>query len=227
MSSGSLYIVATPIGNLQDITFRAIETLKTVDSIYCEDTRRSRQLLAAYNIDKPLSSLHQHSSAAVIEAVVRDLNRGVNVAYLTDAGTPGIADPGGKLVERCRIAGVTVVPIPGPSAVTTVLSVAGFPADSFWFVGYLPTKKGRQTLIKKISEFPDTVVIFETAPRLLKFLEQLIEFNQSERILIVGRELTKQFEDLQLGLPQDLLRYYQTNSPKGELVIGLAPLKYR
>lgn len=227
MTPGTLYIVATPIGNLQDITFRAVETLKLADTIYCEDTRRSRQLLAAYDIDKSLSSLHQHSSDAVIEAVVSEVTKGANIAYLTDAGTPGIADPGGKLVERCQAVGVPIVPIPGPSAVTALLSVAGFPTDSFWFAGYLPTKKGRQTLIKKIAEFPDTVVVFETAPRFLKFLEQLVEYGQTERILTVGRELTKQFEDVRRGLPQELIDHYQSNSPKGELVIALAPLKYK
>ncbi len=227
MTPGTLYIVATPIGNLQDITFRAVETLKLADAIYCEDTRRSRQLLAAYDIDKSLSSLHQHSSDAVVEAVASELAKGANVAYLTDAGTPGIADPGGKLVERCQAVGVPVVPIPGPSAVTTLLSVAGFPTDSFWFAGYLPTKKGRQTLIKKIAEFPDTVVVFETVPRFLKFLDQLVEHGQGERTLVVGRELTKQFEEVRRGLPQELIDHYQANPPKGELVIALAPLKYR
>ena len=221
MSDATLYIVATPIGNLQDITLRALATLKSVDKIYCEDTRRTRQLLSHYQIHQPVDSLHHYSSNQKIERVVEELKQGQDIAYLTDAGTPGIADPGGILIAKARAAGIRVVPIPGPSAPAALLSVAGFPVNSFFFAGYVPTKKGRQTFIKKILVSEETVVLFETAPRLLKFLDQLMEFGGNEREIVIGRELTKQFEDIRSGLPGELRVYYQTNRPKGELVIAL------
>jgi 16S rRNA (cytidine1402-2'-O)-methyltransferase len=217
-----LYIVATPIGNLKDITFRAIETLQSVDKIYCEDTRQTRKLLSAYSISKPIDSYHHHSAPHKLETILRELKNGTELAYVTDAGTPGIADPGGKLVEACRIEGITVVPIPGASAVTTLLSVAGLPANSYVFAGYVPTKKGRQTFIKRILATDEPVVLFETAPRIRKLLSELETLGATERKIILGRELTKQFEQIVSGTPREVSAELPTQV-KGELVIVLAP----
>jgi len=216
-----LYIVATPIGNLQDITLRALETLKTVDLIYCEDTRRTKQLLAAYSITTPVDSFH-HYSERKIPQILTALKQGQVLAYATDAGTPGIADPAGKLVVAVRTAGFTVTPIPGPSAVTALLSVAGIYANEYTFAGYVPTKKGRQTFIQEMIVSDRPVVCFETAPRLLKFLQQVIDLGGQEKQLIIGRELTKQFEEIRVGQAAEHLRYFQENAPRGELVIALA-----
>jgi 16S rRNA (cytidine1402-2'-O)-methyltransferase len=214
----TLYIVATPIGNLKDITLRALETLKDVDKIYCEDTRRTRTLLQAYEISKPIDNLHQHSKDAKLDRVVGELKSGRDVAYLTDAGTPGVSDPGNQLVEACLAEDIKVVPIPGVSAVTTLLSVAGVPTDDFRFVGFLPTKKGRQTLIKDILQEKFPVLFFETAPRLPRLLKEL---EGSDCQLIVGRELTKQFEEIVRGTPAQVEQHFQENILKGELTIAL------
>ena len=215
-----LYVVGTPIGNQKDITLRAIEVLKNVDTIYCEDTRQSIKLLKEYGISKPLVSLHQHTHQEKLDAIIRELKT-KDAAYVTDAGTPAISDPGGKLVEECQKAGIKVVPIPGASSVTALLSVAGVRADSYWFAGYVPTKKGRQTFLKKIIAFDETTVVFETAPRLLKFLHELVSLGCSKKI-IVGRELTKQFEEVVSGSATELIVYYASNPAKGEFVIALA-----
>lgn len=217
-----LYIVATPIGNLKDITFRAIETLQSVDKIYCEDTRQTRKLLTAYSISKPIDSYHHHSAPHKLETILRELKSGTDLAYATDAGTPGIADPGGKLVEACRIEGITVVPIPGASAVTALLSVAGLPANSYVFAGYVPTKKGRQTFIKRVLATDELVVMFETAPRVRKLLNELETFGAAERTIVLGRELTKQFEQIISGTPNEVSTALP-DQVKGELVIILAP----
>lgn len=226
MNTGTLYVVATPIGNLQDITLRAIETLKSVDVIYAEDTRHTSLLLTHFGIKKPLHPLHHHSPESLLWTVKCELEDGKNIAYVTDAGTPGIADPAGKLVEVIRYnSGAAIVPIPGPSAVTTLLSVAGLPANSYWFAGYVPTKKGRQTFIKNILAFDETVVVFETAPRIQKFLDQLIEFGGERRYLVLGRELTKKFEQIAFGFPTEVKA--DVFAPKGEFVVALAPRNFK
>jgi len=212
----SLFIVGTPIGNLQDITLRALDTLRAVEKIYCEDTRRTRVLLAGFSIKTPTESFHQHSEGK-IGKIVEELKTGIELAYVTDAGTPGIQDPGGKLVAAARQAGVRVVPIPGASSVTALLSVAGIPADEFYFAGYIPTKKGRQTFLKKILALDVPVVFFETAPRFHKLLDQITDLGGADRILIVGRELTKKFEEIVTGTPAELKTNLPT--PKGEFVI--------
>ena len=216
-----LYIIATPIGNLQDITLRALETLRNADLVVCEDTRRTGLLLHHFEIKKPLVSLHQHTSDEKLAILVERMGNGEEVAYVTDAGTPGIQDPGGKFVAAARAAAVQVVPIPGPSAITALLSVAGIPADEFSFVGYAPTKKGRETFIKKILTHLTPTVFFETSPRLLKLFDQLIALGGAERTLVIGRELTKQFEDIRIGTVPELRAHYLDNPPKGELVITL------
>lgn len=216
-----LYVVATPIGNLDDMTFRAVEVLRSVEKVYCEDTRRTRILLARFNLTTPTESFHQHSDQK-IEAIVRELKSGADFAYVTDAGTPGINDPGGKLVAAARAAGVQIVPVPGASAVTALLSVAGIPSEKFYFAGYVPTKKGRETFIKKILGRDESTVFFETAPRLHKFFDQLINLGGENRRLIVGRELTKQFEEVVDGTPTELKAHFA--APKGELVLVLTPV---
>lgn len=214
----ALCIVATPIGNLGDITYRAIETLKSADKIYCEDTRRTKVLLARYNVARPVESFHQHS-AGKIGQIINELTGGAEIAYVTDAGTPGIQDPGGLLVAAARNAAITIVPIPGPSAVTALLSVAGVPTDQFYFAGYIPTKKGRQTFLKKILAQTEPVVFFETGPRLQKLFDQLVELGGGNRSIIVGRELTKQFEEVKVGTPEELSAYFI--KPMGEFVLLL------
>ena len=217
-----LYIVATPIGNLQDITLRALEVLKSVDAIYAEDTRRTKLLLNYYDIKKPVYSLHHHSSDSQIETVICGLKDGDSYAYVTDAGTPGIADPGGKLVEKVQVeTDIPVVPIPGPSAVTALLSVAGIYANQFRFAGYVPTKKGRQTFIKKLIASEDPVVFFETAPRIQKFFDQVIELGGTEVEFVVGRELTKKFEQITRGYPSELKGDFP--KPLGEFVLVSVP----
>ncbi|QQG49898.1 MAG: 16S rRNA (cytidine(1402)-2'-O)-methyltransferase [Candidatus Berkelbacteria bacterium] len=211
-----LYIVSSPIGNLKDITFRAVETLQTVEKIYCEDTRRTKILLEHYHIVKPLESYHHHSDYK-IPSIVKELKAGKNLAYLSDAGTPGIADPAGKLVAAARQAAVEVVPIPGASSVTAILSVAGIYANAYQFWGYVPTKKGRETFIKELLVAKLPVVFFETAPRLQKFFTQVKELGGGSQWFLVGRELTKQFEEIASGTPEELSTHFAT--PKGEFVI--------
>lgn len=217
-----LYVVATPIGNLQDVTLRALETLKSADLVVCEDTRRTGLLLNHFEIKKPLMSLHQHTTDEKMASLINRITDGEEVAYVTDAGTPGIQDPGGKLVAAARAAGIQVVPIPGPSAITALLSVAGIPADEFSFAGYVPTKKGRETFIKKILTNETPTVFFETSPRLLKLFDQLIALGAVERTLIIGRELTKKFEDIQFGTVAELKAHFLAIPPKGELVLTLS-----
>lgn len=215
-----LYIVATPIGNLEDITYRAVETLKSVDKIYCEDTRRTKILCQKYDIETGLESFHQHSEGKIAR-IIEQLESGADIAYVSDAGTPAIQDPGGKLVEQVRQSGIKIVPVPGPSAVTALLSVAGISADKFCFAGYVPTKKGRQTFIKEILNSSVPAVFFETAPRFIKLLDQLEELGGSGRTLIVGRELTKQFEEIIAGRVNEL----RDIRLQGEFVVVILPSK--
>lgn len=217
-----LYIVATPIGNLKDITLRAVEVLKAVDKIYCEDTRRTRILLQAHGITTPTDSYHHHSDHK-IPSIVRELKQGLTIAYVSDAGTPGVADPVGKLVEAVRTAGIPISPIPGPSAVTALLSVTGRSANQYRFLGYVPTKKGRQTFVKSILDETVLVVCFETAPRLRKFLSELTAFGGSQRKLVIGRELTKQFEEVLEGTTGELQVHFNTVEPRGEFAIVVTP----
>lgn len=214
-----LYFIATPIGNLKDITLRALETLQSVDKIYAEDTQVTRKLLTAYQVSKPINSFHQHSQAAKLERIIAELKSGREIAYLTDAGTPGIADPGAKLIRAARQAGIRAVPIPGPSAITTLISVAGLGTNQFRFVGFLPTKKGRQTLLKEILALPIPTVFFETAPRLPRLLGELIKLGAGERRLVIGRELTKKFEEIKAGSVTELRGCFTSQPPKGELTI--------
>ncbi len=221
---GILYIVATPIGNLKDMTQRALEVLKGVDLIVCEDTRQTIKLLNHYQISKPLVSYFQHSKLSKIEYIAEQLKNGKTLALVTDAGTPGIADPGGVLIEKLgnlEIEGLKIVPIPGSNAAIAALSVSGFPADKFIFMGFPPHKKGRQTFFKEVSEAEYTVVFYESTHRILKALGLLKEVLSPERQIAVCRELTKQFESIYRGTAEEILKILTSdkNNQKGEFVI--------
>jgi 16S rRNA (cytidine1402-2'-O)-methyltransferase len=215
---GTLYIVGTPIGNLQDVTLRALEVLKSVKVIACEDTRVTKKLLGHFGIGTDTISLHHHSSDAVIEKLVYRIVMGEDVAYVSDAGTPGISDPGGKLTEEAYKKGVRVVPIPGASSVIAALSISGFPSDQFQFLGYFPRKKGRQTLLANMSNFALTTVFFEAPYRIVKTLED-IAMAMPQREVVVGREMTKQFEEIMRGTAKQISEHFKVKEPKGEYVI--------
>lgn len=225
--TGKLYIVATPIGNLADITWRAIETLKSVDLVACEDTRISRKLLSHYKIDVRLVSYHQHSGGAKVDFIISQLAEGKRVAVITDAGTPGIADPGNQLVASAveKLGPeLKVIPIPGPAAWTCALSVSGLPSDRFCFFGFLPHKKGKQTMVKMIIDSQETAVFYESTHRILKTLEmfaQLMPLGADSRKMVVGRELTKQFETIYRGSVGEIIAQLRQSSIKGEFVVIL------
>ncbi len=221
--NGILFIVATPIGNLEDITLRALRVLRGADLILCEDTRVTKKLLDKYEINKPLLSYHHHSKLSRVEKIVEHLENGKNLALVSDAGTPGISDPGNILIER--IAGnpegrIEIIPIPGASAITTLASAAGISMDHFLFLGFPPHKKGRETFFRNVAEFKYPVVYFESPHRFLKNLELLEKFKPDAK-LIIGRELTKMFEEVKRGSIGEISEYYRKNSDKvkGEFVV--------
>ncbi len=213
-----LFIVATPIGNLSDISFRAIETLKKVDLILCEDTRRTKKLLNHYEITKKTVSYHQHSKLKKINYIIDLLRQGKNLALVSDAGTPGISDPGNKLIEMAleKLDDLTIIPIPGPSAITTALSISGFGVDKFTFLGFPPVKKKRKKYFKKIldSEYP--VVFFESPHRILKTLEELKSLKNK---IVVCRELTKKFEIVYRGTVDEVEKELKKDKIRGEFVV--------
>ena len=193
---GTLYVVATPIGNLEDITLRALRVLKEVGLVACEDTRRTRTLLTHFGIHVPVTSYFEHNKLAKGPAILKTLREGRSVALVTDAGTPGISDPGFLLVREARAAGIPVVPVPGPSAVVTALSAAGIPADSFVFDGFLPVKPGRRAnRLKALRDLETTIVVYESPHRIIAALEAIAEVFGG-RPVVVARELTKQFEEI-------------------------------
>lgn len=218
----TLFIVATPIGNLEDITLRAIRVLKEVDLIAAENTLQTKKLLDRYDIATPLTRIHQHSRPDQLKKLVHQLEQGDNIAYVSDAGTPGISDPGGQLTELAHQAGVTITPIPGASAVTTLLSVAGIPTDQFMFVGFLPKKKGRQSFWGELTNLVVPIVLFESPMRVVKTLQD-IQTHLGNRSVVVGRELTKIYEEV-LYMPVDAaIEYFLQHAPKGEFVIIIQP----
>lgn len=224
---GKLYIVATPIGNLEDITLRALRTLKEVDVIACEDTRVTSKLLGYYNISKSLFAFHHHTKDERMETLLEKILAGQNVALVTDAGTPGVSDPGNKLVQEALQKEIEVVPIPGASAVATLISVAGIDMQQFLFLGFPPHKKGRETFFKKVVASEVPVMYYESPHRVLKNFELLqtlllgINSNEKSRNIIVGRELTKMFEQVVRGSVAEILAYFMTNpgKVKGEFVV--------
>jgi len=219
-----LYMVATPIGNLGDISARAQEILGAVSFIACEDTRVTKKLLSHLSLSQELVSLHHHTPPSQVRKIVDRIASGVDAAYVSDAGTPGLADPGGKLVAAASAAGIKVVPIPGPSAAVAALSVAGLPANAYLFLGYPPHKKGRQKFFKEVAESKPTVVIFESTHRILKTLRELAQAIE-QRPVVVARELTKMYETIYRGSAQDIIKQLESSSTKGELVIVVSPRK--
>ena len=216
--TGTLYVVATPIGNLGDITVRALERLGSVDLIACEDSRVTRRLLQRYNITTPTTSYHQHSDIHKIAQLVAQLKSGTNVALVTDAGTPGVQDPAGRLVQAVRAEHIAIVPIPGPSAVTALLSVAGVSADEFYFIGFPPKKKGRETLFKRLATVPAPLVFYESPMRVERLLRDIVT-HLGDRSVLVGRELTKKFEETKSGLATEVMAELASKKPKGEFVL--------
>lgn len=214
-----LYLVATPIGNLGDITLRALETLKAADVIAAEDTRHSGNLLRHFAIQKPLVSYHEHNEAMRTAELLVRLKDGANVAIITDAGLPGISDPGQRLLQACIEAQIPYTIIPGPSAVLTALVGSGFAAEQFFFGGFLPTKSGqREREVIAAGKRAETSIFFESPYRLLKTLEVFRE-RFPERSLCVARELTKQFEEFRGGAAAELIAHYTAHPPKGEIVL--------
>lgn len=217
-----LYLVPTPIGNLKDITLRAIEVLKQVDLILAEDTRTTSHLLNHYQVTKPLSPYHQHNEHKVLQHLVNQLLEGKTMAIVTDAGTPGISDPAFLLVRECIKVGVKVECLPGATAFVPALVNSGIPANRFCFEGFLPVKKGRQTLLKKLAEQESTMIFYESPLRLVKTLEEFIQYFGNNRQCCVSRELTKIFEENKRGTLQEVCNYFKEKGVKGEIVIIVA-----
>ena len=224
--SGTLYIVATPIGNLEDITLRALRTLKEVNAVLAEDTRVTKKLLAHYQIDTKIVRFDAIMEVKLTGEAVRRLLEGEKLALVTDAGTPGISDPGARLVKTARAAGIHIEAVPGASSLTTALSVAGVFADEFLFLGFLPHKKGRQTLLKRIAEYDEAVVFFESTHRIMKLLDELTE-HTGERPVVLARELTKMHEEVLTGTSAELTAILasQPVKQKGEFVVIVAEKK--
>ena len=215
----SLYIVPTPIGNLGDITIRALEILKSVDLILAEDTRTSGFLLKHYDIKKPLQSFHNFNEHKILGTLIERINNGETMALISDAGTPGISDPGFLIVRECVHAGIIVECLPGPTAFVPALVKSGLPTDRFAFEGFLPQKKGRQTMLKKLAEEDRTMIFYESPYRLVKTLEQFKEYFGADRKASVSRELTKIFEETINGSLEKILSHFMIKEVKGEIVI--------
>jgi len=217
----NLYIVATPIGNLEDITLRALRILKEVDLILCEDTRVTKKLLNRYQIKKPLLSYHQHSKLQKIDYIISLLKEGKNLALVSDSGTPGVSDPGNKLVEEVikRLGKkIKIIPVPGPSALTCAASISGFPMDRFLFFGFLPKKKKRKEILKEIVTSKHPVIFYESPHRILKTLKELGNLDKKIN-LVVCRELTKKFETIYRGKIEEVIKEIEKGPIKGEFVV--------
>lgn len=217
-----LYLIPTPIGNLEDITLRALRILKEVDIILAEDTRTSSKLLRHYEIEKKVLAHHLFNEHKTVESLVRQIAGGTTMALISDAGTPGISDPGFLLARACIQAGIAVECLPGPTAFVPALVNSGLPCDRFLFEGFLPHKKGRQTKLKELSLLPYTFILYESPFRLVKTLEQLAEFLGPDRQACVSRELTKIYEENRRDSLSELVKWYKTHPPKGEIVLVVA-----
>ena len=222
-----LYIVPTPIGNLEDMTLRAIRVLGEVDFILAEDTRTSSVLLKHYNIDKPLRSHHKYNEHATVASVREAIEAGRDVALISDAGTPGISDPGFLLVRTCVEAGIEVETLPGATAAIPALVQSGFPCDKFCFEGFLPQKKGRQKRLTELENEGRTIIFYESPFRVVKALEQFAEHFGEERRVAVVREITKKFEQTVRGTLAEAIAHFKAHPPKGEFVIVLAGKDYK
>lgn len=223
-NKGILYIVPTPIGNLKDITLRALEVLQEVDLILAEDTRTTSKLLNHYQITKALSPYHQHNEHQVLKHLVHQLLGGKTIALVTDAGTPGISDPAFLLVRESIKAGVRVECLPGATAFVPALVNSGIPSNRFIFEGFLPLKKGRQTLLKKLAQEDRTMIFYESPVRLIKTLEDFMQYFGSDRLCCVSRELTKMFEENKRGTLKEVHDYFKQKTVKGEIVVVVAGL---
>jgi 16S rRNA (cytidine1402-2'-O)-methyltransferase len=223
LTPGTLYLVATPIGNLEDITLRALRVLKECDVVAAEDTRHSGQLLKHFGIARPLLSYFQFNEAKRSEEILGRLRRGEKVALVTDAGTPGISDPGERVVRAALAAGLRVESVPGPCALVAGLTCSGLPGDEFHFIGFLPHKSSqRRRRLEELSSVPGTLILYESPYRIIKLLDELVDL-YPERRVVLARELTKKFEELRSGNPRQLLEEMQKRSIKGEFVVLLAP----
>jgi len=217
-----LYLVPTPIGNLKDFTYRAVEILKGVDVILCEDTRTSSRLLDYYEINKPLSPYHKFNEHKIVAHLVQQMQAGKVIALITDAGTPGISDPAFLLVRECIKENIVVECLPGATAFVPALVNSGLPTNSFVFEGFLPLKKGRQTKLKQLATEERTIVIYESPMRLVKTLEELAMYFGNDRLCCVSRELTKMFEENKRGTLKENANYFAQKTVKGEIVITIA-----
>lgn len=225
MMSGTLSVVATPIGNMEDITLRAIRVLKEATVIFCEDTRVTGNLLKRHGIETKMQRLDAHTENVKIQEVITLLEEGAKIALVTDAGTPGISDPGSRVVHAVREAGlasVTIDAVPGPSALTALISISGFPMHEFTFLGFLPHKKGRQTAVKTLMTSSRATVVYESPHRIQKLL-QAITAVEPNRTVCIGRELTKMYEEVLVGSAQELLAHRSILNPRGEFVVIISP----
>lgn len=223
----SLYVVATPIGNLEDLSFRALRILKEVNLIAAEDTRHSRILLKHYGVQTPCTSFHSYSSEAKLTFLVETLKAGKSLALISDAGTPGISDPAFRLIQKALEAQVSVVPVPGAAAFLTALMASGLPIHKFVYLGFLPVKKGRRTLFESLKDEDRTVVFYESPHRIVKTLHQMLEILGEDRIVVLARELTKVHESFVRGALGELTKQVQSHPPKGEIVLLLAPKDFQ
>lgn len=223
-NQGCLYLVPTPIGNLKDITLRALEILKEVDLVLAEDTRNSSHLLNHYQITKPLTPYHQHNEHKVLQHLVSQLLEGKKMAVITDAGTPGISDPAFLLVRECIKVGIKVECLPGATAFVPALVNSGVPSNRFCFEGFLPVKKGRQTILKQLATESRTMIFYESPQRLVKTLEEFCEYFGENRVASVSRELTKLYEENKRGTLKELQEYFAAKTVKGEIVLVVAGL---
>jgi 16S rRNA (cytidine1402-2'-O)-methyltransferase len=214
-----LYLVPTPLGNLKDVTYRSIEVLQSVDLILCEDTRTSSVFLNHYNIQKPLTPYHQHNEHKILQHLVEQLLAGKKMAVITDAGTPAISDPAFLLVRECVRNDIKVECLPGATAFVPALVNSGLPTNRFCFEGFLPLKKGRQTALKQLAEEERTMIFYESPMRLVKTLEDFIQYFGAERQCCVSRELTKMFEENKRGSLQEVCDHFKLKAVKGEIVI--------
>jgi 16S rRNA (cytidine1402-2'-O)-methyltransferase len=219
MNNGKIYFIATPIGNLGDITERAKEVLALSDLVVCEDTRVGGKLLKYLNIKKQLVSLHQHSSNEKINQIIHETEIGKNISYLSDSGTPGVSDPGQKLARVARDLGVEIIPIPGPSALSAAISVSGMIEKEFYFAGFLPKKKGRETKLKAFSVFDCPIIIYESALRIERTLSDLKKHFGENCEVFIAREMTKKFEEYWGGDIKSIINSLSTHTVKGEFVL--------
>lgn len=221
---GHLYVVATPIGNLADLTYRALTLLKAVDLLACEDTRTTGAMLKRLNISRPLTAYHEHNETEAAERLADQVAQGKSVAVVSDAGTPGLSDPGFRLVRACRRRGLPVVPVPGASAVTAVLSAAGLPTNGFLFVGFLPPKSAARTaFLQKHRDFDYTLALYESCHRIDKFAAEIVEVLGADRVICIAKEVTKLHETFLTGLAGEVQARVAKMSLKGEFVVLIAP----